>query len=210
MPKKLRQKILKRALRSGLGIEKREITTYVPLTLTGNVDVSGVALINSIAQGDESTNRQGRKIKHDSVTFNMNVGCSSSNGVCGVWSIVLDRQPNGSLPAITDIYDTTSGAPTPLATKNTLLYQDRFVILRSVPFSIAPASLGSSPMFQIDWVDLSKLTGIDESANFNGPSTGIGNINHGAVYLCYRINSMNGLNMTGAATAVTKYRWTDV
>lgn len=205
-----KRRIMTLARRYGLDTEVKESHSYIPLTLTGNVDVSSCNVVTLIAQGTENTQRVGRKCKHHSVAFNLYASCSSAAGIAGFWAIVLDRQVNGALAAITDVFDTSSGAPTPLSWKNTILYADRFKILRMVPFTVGSPSLGGSPFLCRDWVDLRNLPGLDQTINFNGTGNTVGDINHGAILLCYCINSMNGNNMTGVATANIKYRFTDV
>lgn len=105
------------------------IATY-PFDTTGSVTA-----LNLIATGTDFTNRVGRKILMKSVNI---IGVvqpndtSVSTTLCRAL-LIYDKQPNGALPAITDILNTSNSKD-----QINLNNRDRFVILRDWFQALAP------------------------------------------------------------------------
>lgn len=84
-----------------------------------------VTLLNGLISGSTATTRVGRKVAFR--TFELK-GYTQANAAALAnvvrYAIVLDKQPNGALPAFTDIYDTV----TPIALRN-ISNKERFQVL---------------------------------------------------------------------------------
>lgn len=172
-----------------------------------------VSLINGVAEGADSNNRIGRKITHAYLDCKIIIKNFAAGSICdaGFWAIVLDRQPNGSLPAFSDIYDLATTSVAGLAPKNTLLYQDRFQVLATDTWSINAAAGGTGPYFCHRYVDLSKLTGRDRTAQFNGIAATIGDLNSGSIYFVCADANTSTTSVTGSSVdGVFKYRFYDM
>lgn len=203
--------------------EKKELVYFYkdqPLYSTGGVPslstASAVYCLNNVAEGSDSNQRIGRKITHAYVEIDINIFLSS-NGVtnqwdAGFWSIVLDRQPNNTVAAYNDIYDITSGGITfvsaGLAHRNTIVNQDRFVILKREEFSVI--SYGQSDQYHKKvFIDLGRLRGGDKTATYNG--TGANVPNNAAILFTIAGSSGIPNNIVPLSYTVNmKYRFSDV
>lgn len=199
-----------RPLISRLLPESKEVITAAATVLYGGTTANGVtvALLNGIAEGLDYNNRIGRKIRAKYVDCSISVE-TGNNGDYGFWAIVLDRQPTGSVPAFTDIFD-TAGTDVGLAPKNTNIYQDRFLLLAREEFAIG-INTQCPPYHVKRYVSMSKLQGRDATCNFSSSAATIAAINNGAVYIVAAAGDNSSAALTGTTFKfTTKYRFTDV
>jgi len=80
------------------------------LGLTYAGDTTGqIALMNGVTQGDDFTNREGRKftVKAIQVQGKIAAGSSTALPTRTKVMVILDKQANGSLPTMTDIWTST-------------------------------------------------------------------------------------------------------
>lgn len=184
-----------------------------------NTTSATVNVLNAVAEGSDVSTRIGRKINHKSLSIDMYVSTGSITSTAatvtgatqadwGFWAIVLDRQPNGNLPNFTDIFDSSGGNPAGQLFNTTIQNQDRFLIIRRETVDVV---FLSKVHHTKKYIDLSKLKGLDQRATFGGTGSGIGNMNHGSLYLvCAQSNPNNtGSAFTTSFIWNTKYRFTD-
>ena len=135
------------------------------------------------------------------------------------WAIVLDKQSNGTQPAIQDIYqwyDAIAGTaytqrPAGLAPMN-LANRERFITLKTGTVSIG--QLWNTSAVVDEYIDLRGWETIFGASQQDPPVIGIGTINTGALYLVQMIYSHNSDGNTGTITintsAFTRVRFEDV
>lgn len=137
-----------------LGVERKYFDqTLGASTITAPIDASGgehfpsaSLTLNSVAQGDGETNRDGRRINLDSIYLNGTVFIPAASLLAtqeqypSVFvALVLDRQCNGAQFNSEDVFKNTSGsarlAANPL---RNLQYSTRFKILASTVIDTKP------------------------------------------------------------------------
>jgi len=122
---------------SSLGPEWKDITTNVNISFV--VNTGQIIPLNTLVQGTDGKSRVGRKIVIERIDHDMyaygNLGVPSSSK----YALVLDRQPNGILPAWNDIW--VQSTPSTLVSTANL---DRFHILREWNLSGNGISAGNS------------------------------------------------------------------
>ena len=176
-----------------------------------NTTGSLMFLCNSVAEGTDWNQRVGLSIRHSYIQLSVSI-VQTAGQDWGYYAIVLDRQPQGSLPVGSDIFDNANTPYNNLgyACRNTHLYPDRFQVIMHQDFKIGANAGGSEPWFMKHYVDLSKLKGRDAESRFSSTGSTIANINEGALY-CFVSSGCNN-NAGGASTVnvFTRYRFTDV
>lgn len=174
----------------------------IALSLTQNTFVGS---LNSIAEGSDSNQRIGRSINLASVEMDISL---LSNNVSwdGFYAIVLDRQPNSSLPSFSDIFDvsTLGFVNVGIALRNTLSYQDRFVVLKRGEINLN-TSVNTQTHDKV-FVDLGRLKGMDRTANYSGSGAVVPN---NAAVLVTIAGSTNAALST-SFLANCKLRFTDM
>lgn len=195
--------------------EKKEVQTYLAnTTFNAQTPTTLVALINSVGEGSDATQRIGRKITHNYIEVKLIINSYVTGPYdAGFWSIVLDRQPTGSLPAFTDIYDTTTASNVPgLACRNTLVNPDRFKVLATEDYVVSTLNSGqgaTGPYYCSRFIDLRKLKGTDALCTWGSSSGGIANVTHGAIYIMFA-STLAQAATPNTVYYLTKYRFTDV
>lgn len=119
--KKMVEKIVKK------NIETKHLDVQIPVMTAGNN--STIVPLTNVVQGDDFSARTGRRIQLDSVTCHL--ACNQYSSSCYV-ALVLDRQPNGTAPVLSDIYNTGTYPTTNLnatVLKNVAKNELRFKIL---------------------------------------------------------------------------------
>jgi len=117
------------------GLQKRK--SFVRKDDLGYVDLAAatyagdttgsVTLIPTIAQGTAVTQRVGKRVALKSLEVKGSISANAASVTSEPWfAIVYDKRPTGSLPAITDIYNSNSPDAFPNDANS-----DRFVILRN-------------------------------------------------------------------------------
>lgn len=215
-------KRIKQAI-SGVAEKKELVYFYKDQSLysTGGVPslstASAVYCLNNVAEGSDSNQRIGRKITHAYVEIDINVyltnaGPPTNLWDAGFWSIVLDRQPNNTVASYNDIYDITSGGITfvsaGLAHRNTIVNQDRFVILRREEFSVVSYPQSEQYHKKV-FVDLGRLRGGDKTATFNGTGANVPN-NAAILFTIAGSSGIPSLGLPLNYSVNLKYRFSDV
>jgi len=157
-------------------------------TVTGSdnlVIAGGVTDISTVAQGVDTVNRVGRRIKWTSLECHLVITPQALTGSTTpydsmMFAIVLDMQPNGTPPSFSAIFDTAATTSTTayLACRNSAQNGKRFKVLKVERCSIQLA--GPIIVNREFYLDLSKL---NLTAEFAGTSTATANTN--SIYAVY-------------------------
>jgi len=207
-------KMVARVLAKSAEKKQTEIFNNQALDLYGNTAANGslVTLVSGVATGTDNVNRIGRKVSHASLEYTVMMYSGTAGPSSAFVAAVLDRQPNGAAPAFSDIFDVSTITTSFYALHNTILYQDRFKVLSIDRVSMSTLASGNPQTVVHRYVDLSKLGGRDQTANFNGTGATVGSINEGAIFLVF-----GSINVPGAQSGLgvlggfgSKYRFTDV
>lgn len=99
----------------------------------------GIIPLNYVNQGDGATSRDGDQFRMKSLdmTFNVSLPSSAVRPNNTRMLLVLDTEPNGVLPLVTDVIDTASGATYINAPRN-LANRSRFVIMKDWLVTLNP------------------------------------------------------------------------
>jgi hypothetical protein len=170
---------------------------FTDTTLSSQVyDTTGlVTLLNDIAEGTSTQERNGRKIQMTGITFR----CVAENGSAALWNkcvtlLVEDLRPTGSLPAISDIVEsiTSDALNNEAGFGRFKIHMRKTWILRAG--SGSTAANGGAP-FVRSFDKYKPLKNRD--VHYSGATGGIGEIIKGALYLVTYGNTPAG---TGAAS----------
>lgn len=151
--KKRRPANKKKALKNAINKDKRErkltmLAKYLsPEKKYGTANVNGVSysgspyivsLISYLTQGlTDDDDRVGNKINLTSLQLRFRIISDASvtdrSLNCGYFAVVLDRKPNGTPAAYTDIFTTGGSTPMQKITQD----KGRFKILRFVPYNMS-------------------------------------------------------------------------
>lgn len=139
-----------------------------------------VISLDAIAEGTDFNQRVGRKIRSLYLQYNISVvtTITASTNQSFPFSVyfVLDRQPNGTVPTVGQILD-TSVVPAPYAMKNIQLFEERFKILKHhVGLSSGFGASQEDAMFS-GYIDLTKIGSRDEVMHFAGSAAAEPNTN---------------------------------
>lgn len=200
-----KKSFLARPLRT---VERKEVVTYVNASVNQQTPSYIVSLVNGVSQGTDTTNRIGRKVTHNYIEIKALITAFTGVSDAGFWSLVLDRQGDGSTPAFTDIYDTSTVTVGGLAPRNTLVNQDRFLILASEDYRTTGTTI-DVPYYMKRFVDLRNVQGNDRTMNFNSTGAAAADINHGAIWFVCASASALSASPTSVKCGL-KYRFTDV
>lgn len=136
-------------------------------------NVSVITLLGNISAGDSYNQRTGRKIQLLYCTYDMEISSAAFNTSFKA-DFVLDRQSNGSNPAYSTIYDTTTIAPA-FAQKNIAQYDQRFEVIRSERQSAA--NVPTVNRFR-GFINLRKLKGTDSHVQWFADAVGTPSTNN--------------------------------
>jgi len=144
------------------------------------LDTTGsVTLVNGVATGTDFTNRIGRKVVWKSVQIRglwLPADATVSNNLCRI-CLVWDTQPNGALPAISDIFNQALG--------NSMLNlnnRDRFKMIMDKQFIAAEYSAVGQAVPGTGHIKaFRKLSGLETI--FDGTTNAIGDIQSGSLLL---------------------------
>lgn len=159
---------------SSTGFVDRAHATYVCDS------VGDVQLIATVAQGAGTSQRIGKKIAWKSVQARGHFRAGGTGTIAtGTLAIVYDKQPTGTLPAVTDIFNSAAAA-----SFNNDTNSDRFRVMKRVDVVIVGDDLGPdhtaiSGVIIDFYLPLQKLL-----SQFKAVGTGaIGDIAMGALYI---------------------------
>lgn len=139
--------------------------------------------LTQIAAGDDINQRSGRQITLKSLHITGNVrpyDTSSQVGMCRL-SIIYDKQTNGSVPALSDIFSLLNGYITSGAPKN-LANRDRFEFLADIfiPMEGGGSTSTTNSMLVNRWVNLG-----NRKTTYNGTGSTVSNQNTGSLLVTF-------------------------
>lgn len=184
-----------------------------------------VVLINGVAQGLDNINRVGRKTTAKSIevkgTYVYN-GEDTSSGASPLdpltvrWAIVLDKQPNGVLPAYIDIFSLASVATTTPWCMRNPNGVERFQVLGTDMKTLVCNYAGNTSLVATttgagnsSW-DFERFISCDIGSRFELTTNVIGAIETGAIYFVDIVQQpASGLAPNIDLEAVTRVRFLD-
>lgn len=145
---------------------------YVDTSVAGTIDntPSYSGRLNTMAEGDDSTQRNGRKILSKDLTVRMNIANAATNATAIMvgWALILDKDATTVGPLWTDVFS-ANNSEAPVNKDQT----DRFVVLKRGFVLLSP----QFPMRQIKaYLDLKGI-----HVHFNGTTATSGDQN--VIYL---------------------------
>lgn len=180
-----------------------------------------INLLNGVATGAGFFNRVGSRIEGKSLHIRGNIVniLTSVEGYMRM-IVIYDRQPNGALPALTDILqsrDQAGTAATTSVSEINLDQRDRFVVLRDKQWHVPSVTLAvgvqtNGPQYpgmdqEWDINEFIKLKGLTTHFKSSSAPTTIADINTGAIYMAFFTDAT-----TDAYSAIVgiRYRYGDV
>lgn len=157
--------------------ETKYVETYGTLQAVSNTGT--LACINQIAEGSDFNQRIGRNVRHKYVQFDIFAEPAAAVQTMVTWHLVLDRQPNGAVPAITAVFD-NSAISLPFAFKNIGTNQNRFRILKSWTQVLPSTAASSDPSGKSRLRGTLLLQGLrtqDDIVRFPGSAAAVPNTN---------------------------------
>lgn len=136
--------------------------------------------LNEIGQGDNYMNRQGQVVQAKYLQFRYSCNMTNQAAAQGAnfkFAIVLDRNPQGSAPTFSAIFDTSVSVPV-FTMKNLAFNQDRFVLLHE-HIGVATGNTGgdASQSCAKGYINLGKLKVEDQVVRYPGTIPSVPNTN---------------------------------
>jgi len=134
-------------------------------------NVAQIFNLNDIGQGDNYMNRQGQVVQAKYLQFRYSCNMTNQAAAQGAnfkFAIVLDRNPQGTAPVFSAIFDTSVSVPV-FTMKNLAVNQDRFVILHE-HIGVATGNTGgeASQSCAKGYINLGKLKVEDQIVRYPG------------------------------------------
>lgn len=187
----------------------RQEKNYVDIALAQYAaDSTGtITLLNGIAEGDDNTQRNGRKAKMLSCQIN-----GSGQNVAGNtvpqkirFLLVWDNAPNGAAPTISQILTTVNSESFPLVDN-----EDRFTILRDMKIVLGPnVTTATQTYIDMSIAPLDFYRKINSDTKFNGTGATIASIQNGALWGVTVGNNVAGVNAANFQYT-SRVRFTDI
>lgn len=116
-------------LRGLINVEFKIKDYHLPIASPGVLSSGTIQLLNGLAQGDGSTNRDGNQVRFKSLESKTLV---SRNGLDAVFRMIyfIDLQTDGAAPTMADVLDTASASG--IVAPRNLTHRNRFLILKDV------------------------------------------------------------------------------
>jgi len=181
------------APRQYYGREAHVVTTTPAKFLAGVPGTGVVTLLNAVDQGVALDERGGTRLgMHQLQVRGIFEASTSTPWQALTWMIVYDRDPLGSLPALTDIVD----SPGSIVSFQKLDNRDRFSILHKSFLTMEAGVSASATSDSIRHVDMSINLGNLQTSFASGVTSGaIANMKHGALYfVCVGENATAAYN----------------
>jgi len=161
---------------------KDDLTAVADTAYT--VNASGtVVLLPTPSQGAAETERVGKKMLWHSCQLRGKAYGLSSTAACrGFIAIIYDREPTGSLPAFTDIFQrgVTNGSVYASLSMLNPASSTRFSVVMRRDFIVTAAGSDNYGINIEEWIDLKKRECV-----FKGATGGYGDIQKGALLLVF-------------------------
>lgn len=196
-------------------LEQQEAKEYDLFINNGTfTTVGATSQLNAPIEGTDYNQRIGRKVRHHYLMLDITIQAGITQGPndAGQISVVLDRQPNGSVAAFSDIYDTSS-AVAGSAFRNTAVNSERFLVLKTGQYIIGGTTgvdPGTTPTIvkQRWFIPLHRFRNPgDQHAVFNTSNTGTCTSN--AILIAYGGNIVASGTTTPTMTFNSRYRYFD-
>lgn len=161
-----------------------------------------VVSLNLVPPGDGATARDGNQFRMKSVQIKgicKNKTAATSIGFSRI-DLILDTDPNGATPVLTDIYDTTGAVPYFRALRN-LDNRNRFVHLKNWQFKHDPNGVES---YNIDF-----YRKLDIKTLFTGTTATIANLKNHHLFLVITGSNASGSGTEGVVECQTRIRYID-
>lgn len=217
---------VKRILRNDA--ESKEVLTSVSFLANAtrtNCTATSPTLLNGMAQGLTGTTRVGLEVTHaylevDLMIYNNLIDSNTGPlvGDAGFWAIVLDRQPNSTATFAT-MFDNSLAIGEGTDFRITTTNQDRFKIVSRNEWSVGCAGTfnagvpvivsGAQPYHVKEYIDLSKMHGLDQKTNYLDNGGTIVSIDSGALYFVFASTTSDANNNT-QCLGQAKYRFKDI
>lgn len=155
--------------------QHEEFKAYDFALATSNLDTTGsIQLLNTITQGDDISNREGRQLTIKSIELMLQAQADDTTGVrqeC-LTMLVYDLAPQGALPAIGDIL-----ASAMVRSARNLNNRHRFIVLKRWDYMVYPDTTANNSKL-LKYYKKHNLT-----TTYNNTGSGIQYISNGALYL---------------------------
>lgn len=163
----------------------------------GTFSTSGsITCLTLIAAGNDNSNRIGRALMLKSVYIRGFIAGDTIAAACYRWLVVYDKNPQGALPAITDIL--------------TSIDMRAMVNLNNTErFSIIMDQVGQVEFTQLVKMPVSKYAKLNLPMTFNGTGAPIANITSGALYFIKMGNETVIGDPPTSPTLFARVRYTD-
>lgn len=181
---------------AGTGAEKKYLDTKTTNAAINVLAAANPILLNGVAQGTDATERVGRKVTWESILCRMRLGLNATTPTNSAYRIMLvvDKQANAAVPAMSDILQDTAYLTSP----NNMANRARFVTLWDKKGDLTT----SGDAIIIEELFLRKKF----QTVYSGTAATIGSIASGALYLCiFGDAAANGLAVSG----YTRLRFSD-
>jgi len=159
----------------------QELKVVDTAQFNSDFDTTGTfTLVNGVATGTDFTDRIGRKVCWKSLLVQghiINEGDPSTTNLCRIM-IVYDSQPNGALPALTDVL-TAATSTAPLNLNN----RDRFRVLMDKRFALGSVSTTATQAVSDRTTALiHKYKKLNLETIFDATTAAIGSIQTGSIF----------------------------
>lgn len=161
-----------------------------------------VVPLNLVPLGDGATARDGNQFRMKSIQIKGNCKnkTASTSVIFSRIDLILDNDPNGSTPVLTDIYDTTGAVPYYRALRN-LDNRNRFITLKSWEFKHDPNGDESYIINYYKDIDIKTL--------FTGTTATIANLKNNHLFLAITGSNASGSGNEGVVECQTRIRYVD-
>lgn len=179
-------------------VERKRFNTAISQFSVGT---GGAVVLNNVAAGDDSNEREGRQITMKGLTCNVGVAPVGTEVTFGWWAIVLDRDPQGASPTVDQIYGGNSTDPA-FVNRNPS-YIDRFKVLKRCDFQVGSVSSGQFGHWR-EYVDLESVLSEKEArVRYTSTSGTTAAVNTNALYWVYGISNQSAFGASVDVPAMT-------
>lgn len=174
-------------------------------------DNTNVIGLNLLAEGTDYTNRISRKVHVTSIQLRgqITIGTAATSTMVR-FMVVYDYQPNGAVPAITDILDTATSSTQPIAAPMNLNNRDRFRVVID--------KIRKVDTLQSSRIPFNFYKNCNYETVYNAAGAGVATVTSGALWF-FAVSAINavgtfpylGYNVGGGAQsdAVCRIRFVD-
>ena len=186
--------------------ELNYVDTSLSTTITANG--TGVIHLNGIQEGDDNTERNGRKamMKSVEIDYLFDYAASASNiARAARFALVWDNAPNGTLASYADIFASSTDATAKPLVNN----QARFTILRDIPIHCPPVNFTAGVITDASAGNNMRIKfykKLNQGTSFNGTGATIASVQNGALLAVWG----GGITTTLVPSGTSRVRFTDM